>query len=273
MKPILRFVLAMVAVIIASPADPGLAAQSAPLAFDAVSVRENTTLSEEGLISAPSPGRFTVTNLPVAVMIRYAYRLRDYQLVDTPGWASTTRYDVIATYPEGLATPSDDQVRRMVRALLADRFGLQVHLETRPLPVYELRVARRDGTLGPQLVPSTVDCKQPPPPPVNGRGGFPVCQGFQTRSFIQGRGQTLDGLASLLQAMVKQRVLNLTGLTGPYDINVRWGEARGPAEQASVDEIAAMMTALQEQLGLKLEAGRAPEDVIVVDAVRRPPAN
>jgi uncharacterized protein (TIGR03435 family) len=249
-----------------------LSAQPAPLAFETVSIRENTTIDADGIISGPSPGRFTVVNSTVASMIRYAYRLRDYQLLDAPNWASTINYDVIATYPEGLPTPSDDQVRQMVKALLADRFGLRVHGETRQLPLYELRVARADGTLGPQMKPSTIDCSQPPPPSA-GRAAFPVCQGFQTRSFIQSRAQTLDGLASALQAMVKQRVLDRTGLKGPYEVTVRWGDARGPAEEATVEEIAAMMTALQEQLGLKLESRRAPEDVIVVDAVRRPTAN
>ena len=272
MNRILRVVLATAFVTIAISPEHELSAQSAPLTFETVSIRENTTINADGIISGPSPGRFTVMNLPVASMIRYAYRLRDYQLLNTPNWASTINYDVIATYPEGRAAPSDDQVRQMVQALLADRFGLRVHGETRQLPVYELRVARTDGTLGPQMKPSTVDCNQPPPPSA-GRGAFPVCQGFQIRSFIQSRAHTLDGLAAALQAMVKQRVLNLTGLKGPYEVTVRWGDARGLAEQATVEEIAAMMTALQEQLGLKLASGRAPEAVIVVDAVSRPTAN
>ncbi len=265
-------VLAVVFAIAAMSIEYRLAAQSPPLTFDVVSIKENKTVSDEGFISAASKGRFTVTNSPVASMIKYAYRLRDYQLLDAADWTTTTPYDVIATYPESAATPTDEQVRQMVQTLLADRFGLRVHRETRELPLFELRVARGDGTLGPQLVPSTVDCNQPPPQSA-GRGGFPVCQGFQTRSFIQGRGQTLDGLASALQAMVRQRVVNRTALTGAYDITVRWGDGRGPAEGASVEEIAAMMTALREQLGLELASTRAPDDVVVVDAVRRPTAN
>src|SRR5687767_6660976 len=255
---------------IAAGTNDHLAAQSAPLAFDAVSIRENRTVSQDGIISGATPGRFTVTNSSVASMIRYAYRLRDYQLIDVPDWASSTPYDVIATYPENTAAPSDEQVRRMLQILLADRFGLQTHRETRQLPAYELRLAR--GRPGPQLVLSTLDCDKQPPQ-ATGRGGFPICQGFQNRSLISGRGGRLDGLATALEAMVRQKVLDRTGLTGRYDFTMRWEGARGSAEHATVEEIAAMMTALQDQLGLKLESTRAPEDVVVVDAVRRPTAN
>jgi uncharacterized protein (TIGR03435 family) len=262
----------LVFAIVATPATHHLAAQSAPLAFEAVSIKENKTVSQDGIVSGPMPGRFTVTNSPVASMIKYAYRLRDYQLIGVPEWASTTPYDVIATYPEGTVTPTDAQLRLLVQTLLAERFGLQVHRETRQLPVYELQVARKDGSLGPQLVASALDCDREPPQ-TTGRGGFPTCQGFQNRSLISGRGGRLDGLATALEAMVRRKVLNRTGLTGRYDFTVRWEGARGPAEQATVEEIAAMITALEDQLGLKLESTRAPEDVVVVDAVRRPPAN
>src|SRR5688500_11949017 len=257
---------------IAAGTNDHLAAQSAPLAFDAVSIRENRTVSQDGIISGATPGRFTVTNSSVASMIRYAYRLRDYQLIDVPDWASSTPYDVIATYPENTTAPTDEQVRRMLQTLLTDRFGLQTHRETRQLPVYELRLARGDGRMGPHLVLSTIDCDKQPPQ-ATGRGGFPICQGFQNRSLIAGRGGRIDGLATALEAIVRQRVLNRTDLTGAYDVNLRWEGGRGPAEQATVEEIAAMMTALQDQLGLKLEATRAPEEVVVVDAVRRPAAN
>src|SRR5687768_18555850 len=88
-------------------AGTNLAAQSAPLVFDAVSIKENKTVSQDGIISGATPGRFTVTNTPVASMIRYAYRLRDYQLIDVPAWASSTPYDVIATYPASTAARSE----------------------------------------------------------------------------------------------------------------------------------------------------------------------
>jgi uncharacterized protein (TIGR03435 family) len=247
----------------------GIAAQSGLLAFDAISIRENTTINDEGTISAPTRGRFTVSNLPVAALIRYAYGIRDYQLLDAPDWATATPYDIVATYPAELPVVTDAEIRQMVQALLADRFSLQVRREKRELPVLELRVARADGKPGPQLVPSTTDCGRPQAPTER----FPPCQAFQTRSMFQGRGQTLDRLATALQAMIRLPVVNRTGLTGPYDVTLRWGDARGPAEQASVEEIAAMTTAIEEQLGLKLQSGRAPADVIVVTSVRRPTAN
>jgi uncharacterized protein (TIGR03435 family) len=263
-------VLIAVAIAVGIHVGHSFAAQ-APAAFDAVSIKENKGVSQDGTIST-TPGRFTVTNSSAGSMIRFAYGLRPYQVIGLPEWADATPYDVLATYPVAAAALTDDQLRPLVQALLADRFGLQVHRETRPLPAFELRLARADGRLGPQLVPSTIDCTQPPPPS-GGRGAFPVCQGFQTRTLIAGKGGTLDSLAAALEAMVRQRVLNRTGLAGRYDWNVRWEGARGPAEQATVEEIAAMMTALDDQLGLKLESVRAPEQVIVVDTVRRPTAN
>ena len=247
----------------------GIAAQSGMPAFEAVSIRENTTVNDEGTISAPARGRFTVSNLPVAAMIRYAYGVRDYQLLDAPAWATSKPYDIVATYPAELPVVTDAEVRRMVQGLLADRFKLQVRREKRELPVLELRVARADGKPGPQLIRSTTDCVRPQ----TSTERFPPCQAFQTRSMFQGRGQTLDSLASALQAMIRLPVVNGTRWTGAYDMTLRWGDARGPAEQSSVEEIAAMTTALEEQLGLKLQSGRAPADVIVVTSVRRPTAN
>jgi uncharacterized protein (TIGR03435 family) len=270
-RRLLAVMLAVVFVADVVPAENQLAAQSAPLAFDAVSIKENKTANLDGIFRTTS-GRFIVTNLSVASLIKYAYRLRNYQLIDVPNWASSTPYDVMATYPEGTVASTDEQVRRMVQTLLTDRFGLHVHRETRQLPAYELRLARGDGRLGPQLVSSPLDCDNNPPPST-GRGGFPICQGFQNRALISGKGRRLDALATALEAMVQQKVLNRTGLTGTYDWNVRWEGARGPTEEATVEEIAAMITALEGQLGLKLQSIRAPEEVVVVDAIRLPTAN
>ena len=162
-------------------------------------------------------------------MIRYAYELRDYQLIDVPSWASTTGRRCVAQGIEGTGTPTVEQARRMLQTLLADWFGLRVHRETRQLPAYELRLARGDGTLGPQLAISDIDCEQAPQQ--TGRGGQPACQGFQNRSLISGRGRRLDVLAMALQTMLRQKVLNDTGLTGVYNFTMRWEGARGPAEE------------------------------------------
>src|SRR5688500_12223744 len=90
-----------------------IGAQSGMLAFEAVSIRENTTVNDEGTISAPARGRFTVSNLPVAAMIRYAYSIRDYQLLDAPDWATATPYDIVATYPPELPVVTDAEIRQM----------------------------------------------------------------------------------------------------------------------------------------------------------------
>ena len=263
-------VIVMLAVILVSAAErqaPTPTPPSAPV-FEVVSIKENKTVSGDGIISGTTPGRFTVTNLAVATVIRYAFRLRNYQLLNAPEWTGSIPYDVIATYPESAARPTDDQVRQMVQTLLADRFGLRIHRETRLLPVYELKLARADGRVGPQLVVSAINCSGQPSGPPN-----PECQAFQSRTLIRGRGRPIDALATALERMVGQRVLNRAGLTGLYDYSVTWGQSPEAASEATVDDISAMITALQDQLGLKLESTRARDEVVVVDSIRRPTLN
>jgi hypothetical protein len=109
-----------------------------------------------GAISGPTPGRFTITNVPLRFIILDAFALRDHQLIDAPEWTSSAAYDITAKYPEG-SKPTQQEIRAMMQALLADRFGLKVRRE---LPSYDLVLSRRDGALGPQLTRSDVDCEQ-----------------------------------------------------------------------------------------------------------------
>src|SRR6185436_7019947 len=126
-------------------------AQSGPTpsgAFDVASVRESQSLELDGVFRS-TPGRFTVTNLSVRWILRYAFRLRDYQVIDAPAWTET-RYDVDARFSDGAAT--DEHVRGMLQRLLVDRFALKARHEQRPIRLYELRQARAGGAVGPKLI-------------------------------------------------------------------------------------------------------------------------
>jgi uncharacterized protein (TIGR03435 family) len=170
----------------------------------------------------------------------------------------------------------------MVRALLAERFHLETHRDTRELPVYALVVARSDRRLGPRAGVSTVDCAaaatRPAPQPAS-PGEPPVC-GMRI-----GPGQMLLGgvpmsrFATVLTSFAGRLVIDRTELAGPYNLQLSWtpqGRLQGPAPDGAPPlpptdpNGASLFASIQEQLGLKLEPTRAPVDVVVIDRVERP---
>ena len=181
-------------------------------------------------------------------------------------------------------------MRNLVRKLLADRFALKTHIETRELPIYNLVLARSDGRLGPKIKAATVDCQpflagqrpmqESAKDPVN---GFPLCS--VGASFSGGlltprlNGQPLSGLVRILEAALQRRVVDRTGLQGNYDIELSYIDERlmaqlPPGTLGQADSNApALFTALQEQLGMKLESARGPVEVLVVDSVSEPTTN
>jgi uncharacterized protein (TIGR03435 family) len=214
---------------------------------------------------------YNAVNMPLRRIIATAFELQaeGFRLVgDLPLLAE--RFDITATIPEG-ASPR--QIPAMLRGLLAERFKLVVHTETRDTPVLSLTLARRDGRLGPKLRRAAVDCVAaeaagraiPPPEP----GQQATCES-EVSDGIRGRGQPLRSLAAMLTVFVQRRVVDNTGLTGGFDFDVQfYGAAAGPG----VDASSALITELQEQLGLKLESTRAPVEFMVVDAIERPTPN
>jgi uncharacterized protein (TIGR03435 family) len=230
-------------------------------AFDVASVKNSSSLEMDGFFNQTG-GRFTVTNLALRSIIRYAYRVNDYQMISVPGWAHSTRYNIEATFVD--APTSNDDVRAMLQNLLAERFGLRSHREQRELPMYALVVAREDRRLGPQLVPVDTDC------------AIAQCNAFVTTSFFRASGTLLSGFVQQLEMILHEPIVDRTGLTGRFNIDVRWAPQgdRGidPAD-ATVEQRAAIFTALPEQLGLRLQPIRGPVDVIVIDSLGRPTPN
>ena len=150
-------------------------------AFEVASIKPNNSGDGRVMMQQQPGGRFTATNIPLRLLIRNAYQLQDFQIVGAPSWINSERYDIVAKAEDGTPpeTPSLDRtgpnrIQLMIRSLLAERFQLVAHDETRELPIYALVVARSDGKLGPDLKKSEVDCNavfaagrgrgMPPPP-------------------------------------------------------------------------------------------------------------
>ena len=172
----------------------------------------------------------------------------------------------------------------MVKALMADRFKLRFHLETRELPVYELVLARTDGRLGPKLKPSTVDCAAatrgappPAPPAPPPPGARPTCGMRSSTDRAAGATLTAGGamlaqLAANLSNAVGRTVVDKTGLAGGYDMDLFFipDATMRPADVQFAADGPSLFTALQEQLGLKLESAKGPVEVLVIDSAQKP---
>ena len=235
-------------------------------------------------------GRFTMTQDPVAVLISLAYGLVEYAghpnrlIIGAPPWIDTKLYDIEAK-AEG--DPPREQMKLMLQSLLADRFKLVAHRETRQLPVYAL-VVKKPGTIGPQMVLHAADnstCRDfslpstPSPPGSPPERSAPPCGGGQLMSAGHLSGEmTMDELAKNVSyfQQIDRAVVNKTGLTGIFDFQLDyapfWGVDVGtPASDKSLP--ATIFEALQEQLGLKLQPARGPVAVLVIDHIEEPSPN
>jgi uncharacterized protein (TIGR03435 family) len=250
--------------------------------FDAASVKPNPATTS-GIRINTFPNRFSGGNLTLRMLVGYAFDLQAYRMAGGPTWFDADRFDIEATANDGGGV---DAMRARMRALLEDRFHLRTHVELREVPIYVLTVARRDGTLGDDIKPSGNDClpvkpppgaPPPPPPPQAGVVPNPArCPSMLGLGNISGRKLTLDQLAATLAMHVNRPVVNRTDLTGQFDIDLRYTPDYTPFIPAgappppSDPNAPPLFTAVQEQLGLKLETGRGPVDVLMIDSVERP---
>jgi len=214
--------------------------------------------------------------------------IRDQGLGIRPGWLNERRFDIEA---RAGGTPTPDQYRAMVRRLLVDRFTLKSHVEARPVEVYSLVVARSDGRLGPRLRPASSEClaeldaeqvriKNATGPVTFSSGDARPCKGGLGDSrnglFRMAGGATLESIAFGLEVFMDKRVVDRTGLQGihEYELEFDYGATRSIASAASDDRAGgSVFTAVQEQLGLKLERRRETTDVLVIDSLELPSEN
>lgn len=239
--------------------------QTAP-AFDVASIRPHTPLPHEGnhIWSSASDGNFRTQNISLKALIQFAFTMPESRIIDAPAWTTSQFYDIEAKSTDDAlnqslhALPSDQAKPiklAMVQSLLADRFGLKTHREQRVLPIYEL-IAAKDGQ---KLTPSK-------------SGGLTINDG---RDHFNGQGITMPLLAQELAQYAGRVIIDKTGITGRFDIDLRWQPDDAPPVRLNGEEtsLPSLFTAMQEQLGLRLEPAKGPVDVLVIDDVHQPTEN
>jgi uncharacterized protein (TIGR03435 family) len=278
----------------------GAIAQTDPQpAFDVASVKPNKTADQAnsnfplgpGDAYTPNGGYFAATNLPLVSYIAFAYRIMGNQaqgfLDQLPAWVKEDRYDIRA---RATGNPGKDQMRLMMRSLLAERFKLAIHEEQRQASVLTLVVAK-EGKLGPQIQPhpSGTPCPKDAPPDIaSADPRFPLlCGGFlgmqasvPGRIRIGAREVTMDFMAKSFSGpdSAGHPVFDRTGLTGKFDFNLEWSpEIQGRVKPGAEDKVdrsgPTFAEALREQLGLKLVSQKTTVPVLVLDHVERPTEN
>lgn len=230
-----------------------LAAQGAPeQQFEVATIKPNRSGGDGTTINIFPGGRFVATNVNLKTLVMSAFGVRDFQVTGGPGWVDGEAYDVSAKAREG--THLDDaELRPLLQALLVDRFKLKFHHEVKQLPVYSLVVAKT----GPKLAPHTG------PSGPSGRTLF-----SSGKATMSATAAPISALAENLGQAVGRTVLDKTGLQGLFDFTLEW-----VPDQTAASDGPSIFTALQEQLGLKLEAARGPGDVIVIDSAEKASEN
>jgi uncharacterized protein (TIGR03435 family) len=252
--------------------------------FDVVSVKPNT--SESGMIRVMGrPDGYFANNVSLKMLIQGAYGIREDLISGAPSWTDSARFDIDAKVAgsdvEALKKLTPEQRRLMLQPLLADRFKLKVHTETKELPVYELVLAKGGSKLK-EATPGDTYANGIKGPDGVGRGGMMrVGRGQLTAQAVP-----MSNLANMLSTQLHRTVLDKTGLTGKYDLELNWTPDpgaepmfKGPdsgqhsSDTAQDSSGPTIFTALQEQLGLKLQSARGPVETIVIDHVEMPSEN
>jgi uncharacterized protein (TIGR03435 family) len=266
-------------------------------AFEVASVKPNRNGDGRVALAFQPGGRVTASNVGLRDLIRLAYQVQPFQIVGGPSWMDSERFDVAAKAPGDVPlTPiapggPPGTLQLMMQSLLAERFNLVAKSETREMPIYNLVLARADGKPGDKLQRASVDCatlgprRGGPPPAPPDPSQRPMCGMRIGPGLLSAGGMTLLQFANAISPMLQRIVVDKTGLTGAFDFDLQWtpdapqgGLAAGPAGAPPGANAPppfdpngpTLSTALQEQLGLKLESARGAVPVLVIDAVEMP---
>jgi uncharacterized protein (TIGR03435 family) len=228
--------------------------------FEVASVKLNNSGRQDSNFNRTPGGGLHTINVTLREMILMAYEIRAQQLVGASGWMDSERYDVLAKpsendNPTGAKRSFEEDFRGLrlkMRALLADRFHLAVHTETREMPIYALVVAKN----GPHIQPSTSDDLR-----INNRNGLVICKKFTMKQFAE----------NALTWRMGRTVVNKTGLAGEFDFELKFVEDQAAA--TGDNSLPDFLTVMRQQLGLVLESQKGPVDVIVVDHAERATTN
>ena len=277
-------VIALAALLVV--ASSSLSAQSeAHPAFQVASIKPSASSGPPGMSVRPlAGGRLTTRNAPVALLIQFAYSVQAFQVVGGPAWLNSDGYDIEAK-PEGYT--DREHVWLMLQTLLADRFKLALHRETRDLPVYALTAAKSGLKLpSPKeggCVPREPDAPTAPPRLAPGQfycGGFGVAT-LPTGMRMQGSRISMAEFVKGLSRVVGRPVLDKTGFSGEFDVHLDFAPedaamgGGGPGDPAAAIPPASpsalnIFVAMEEQLGLKLTSAKGPVEVLVIDSVQKP---
>lgn len=257
----------------------GLSLTSQTPRFEVATIKRNVS-GASGISDVFQPdGRYRALNMRLRDLIATAYRVRGFQVVGGPAWVASERFDVEAKAEDAASfgfIPKADGTRAfpdepflMIRELLKDRFKLVVHRETREGPVYALMMIR-SGVRGRGLRPPADDCFKSDPKP-------PTCEGIRRApGRLMATSATMAHLATSLSISLQRQVIDRTGLSERFDFNLEFkpiDSAVDPAATPAAEFAPSLLAALDEQLGLKLEAQRAPMDYIVIDSAEPPTDN
>lgn len=272
-------------------------------AFEVASIKPDTSNSNMMHVGGPDVSRYTATNVTVRMLIINAFHVKNFQISGGPSWIDSHKFDIDAKVEDSLAASlerlpkaqQEEQKRLMLQSLLADRFKLKVSHQTKELPVYALVVAKGGSKLTEVPPPdaqsdtSTVagpggmhgSGPQGPPP-----GGMMMFLGEGGKANLTGKAAPISDLAGTVSQLVGRQVLDQTGLKGTYDFTLQWISENGfgggmpappmpgmLASPMSDTGGASIFTALQEQLGLRLESTKGPVDTIVIQSIEEPTEN
>lgn len=252
-------------------------------AFDIASVKPANPEARGTRIMMTPGGGVNISNAPLRELISFAYDVRNFQITGGPGWLGSERFDILAKMEssgdepapggprpsEAQMTKTAEQARQRMQALLAERFQLVVHRESKEMSAYALTV----GKSGPKLKEATGE--------VPGQRGVRMQRGQ-----MNVQSGSLDLVTRVLSNELRRPVVDQTGLKGVYDFELKWvpetpapgpsdsgGPGPGAAPAASDSAGPSLFTAVQEQLGLKLEARKVPVEMVIVDRADKPSAN
>jgi uncharacterized protein (TIGR03435 family) len=251
--------------------------------FDVVSIKRHMD-GEPGMdVRAEPNGATMMSNVPIALALTRALPVPLRDISGLPDWviSGRERYDIVAKPTEDANRTTVEGQRAMWRAMLEDRMKLAFHVEQRERDVYTLVIARTDGKLGPHLAPSTIDCKSQAPVPSNGQPqGVEFfqkrCGMGATPTTTASGGVTIDQLGLFLANIVVAAVDNRTGLDGLYAFTLTFPRQRSAGLSVNAnpsDDLPDIFTAVQEQLGLKLQRGKKTMPIYVIDHIERPSEN
>jgi uncharacterized protein (TIGR03435 family) len=269
--------------------------------FEVASIKPSDPGQRGSMIQNQPGGRMIIRGMPFRGLMTFAYGVRDFQISGGPGWATTDFWDMEARAEEGSIPPptgppdpnTPNPMAIRLQSLLEDRFQLKIHRETRDLPIYELSIAKgglKMKSSEDQTPFRPPERGAPPPPSLQPGGAMPRFSLRMGRGTMEAVAMAIPNIVQAFSSQLGRTIVDKTGLKGLYDLKLQWtpdgpalggpvgpGGPPGPGGPEAAPPIdpngPSIFTAVQEQLGLKLESAKGPVEVLVIDSVQKPTEN